>query len=92
MTPRLVVSHTACVYGLSVEELQGPSRSRSVQQARGVAAYLAYERTAASYAEIGRELARKRQGVAQLIERVCERLTTDGELAQAIERVEAELR
>lgn len=49
-----VLAATARHHGLSVDSLIGPSRSRTVSQARSLAMYLARQLTQRSFAEIGR--------------------------------------
>ncbi len=69
MTPRTIITQTACAYGLAPATLTGRDMTRRVAEARAVAAFLAYELTGASYAELGRELGRERSCVCRLIDR-----------------------
>jgi chromosomal replication initiator protein len=51
--PALILERTAHYYGLSVDDLVSPSRSRPLTTARHVAMYLLRENTAMSYVRIG---------------------------------------
>ncbi len=92
MTPAAIVSHTAGIYGLAPDALRGRDRHRRVSEARGVAAFLAYELTGASYRDLGGELRRAPSTVSELIEGVAARLRgRDQRLGRMVARVEAEL-
>jgi chromosomal replication initiator protein len=51
--PQLILAETAKYYGLSIDDLTSPSRSRPLTTARHVAMYLLRECTALSYVKIG---------------------------------------
>jgi chromosomal replication initiator protein len=51
--PQLILDQTAKYYGLSIDDLTSPSRSRPLTTARHVAMYLLRECTALSYVKIG---------------------------------------
>lgn len=93
MTPLLVLSTTACAYGLDVSALRGRSRSRKVTEARAVAAFLAYELTGVSYRGIGAELGgRERSWACRMVDRVSERLCLrERGITARVARVEREL-
>jgi chromosomal replication initiator protein len=93
MTPASVVTTTACVFGLVPTELLGRSRRRRLVEARSVAAYLAYELTEASYADVGAVLGgRTRQTTAYLVDSAALRLRfRDGRLGRMVAAVERAL-
>ena len=70
MTPAAIITTTACAYGLAPSALTGRGMQRRVAEARAVAAFLAYELTGVSYAELGALLGRRRHTVHGLVERV----------------------
>lgn len=55
ITPKLILEATAEMFGLSVEDLRGKSRSRPLVTARQIAMYVLREMTDFSYPAIGRE-------------------------------------
>ncbi len=55
ITPRHILEATAEMFGLSVEDLRGKSRSRPLVTARQIAMYVLREMTDFSYPAIGRE-------------------------------------
>jgi len=59
-----IVAACADVYGVSVDEIAGPRRSRIVVEARSLAAYLGKELTRHSYPEIARALGRPNHSTA----------------------------
>ena len=93
MTPADILSCTAGVYGLAPDALRGRTRTRRVAEARGVAAFLAYELTGASYRELGDEFGKRApQSVSELIEGVASRLRLrDARLGRMVARIEASL-
>lgn len=85
MTPRAIITATEQSFGLAPGTLRGPLRGRTVLLARRVAAFLACERTPASYAEVGEELGRTRQDVHAIVSRAD---ASDPELVNGLESVE----
>lgn len=55
ITPKLILEATAEMFGLSIDDLRGKSRSRPLVTARQVAMYVVREMTDFSYPAIGRE-------------------------------------
>jgi chromosomal replication initiator protein len=55
ITPDLILETTAATFGLSIDELRGPSRTRPLVTARQICMYLFRELTDYSYPAIGRE-------------------------------------
>jgi chromosomal replication initiator protein len=55
ITAGLIIAQTAAYFGLSIEELTGPSRGRHLVMARQIAMYLCRELTALSLPKIGAE-------------------------------------
>ena len=55
ITPALILDATADMFGLSIEDLRGKSRSRPLVTARQIAMYVLREMTDFSYPAIGRE-------------------------------------
>jgi chromosomal replication initiator protein len=55
ITPKLILDATADMFGLSIEDLRGKSRSRPLVTARQIAMYVLREMTDFSYPAIGRE-------------------------------------
>ncbi len=55
ITPKLILEATADMFGLSIEDLRGKSRSRPLVTARQIAMYVLREMTDFSYPAIGRE-------------------------------------
>ena len=55
VTPKLILEATADMFGLSIEDLRGKSRSRPLVTARQIAMYVLREMTDFSYPAIGRE-------------------------------------
>jgi chromosomal replication initiator protein len=55
VTPKIILEATAEMFGLSVDELRGKSRSRPLVTARQIAMYVLRELTDFSYPAIGRE-------------------------------------
>jgi chromosomal replication initiator protein len=55
ITPSLVIGQTAQYFSLTIEEIAGPSRNRSLVEARQIAMYLCRELTDLSLPSIGRE-------------------------------------
>jgi chromosomal replication initiator protein len=55
VTPKLILDATAEMFGLSVDDLRGKSRSRPLVTARQIAMYVLRELTDFSYPAIGRE-------------------------------------
>ncbi len=55
ITPKLILDATADMFGLSIEDLRGKSRSRPLVTARQIAMYVLRETTDFSYPAIGRE-------------------------------------
>ncbi len=55
ITPKLILDATAEMFGLSVDDLRGKSRSRPLVTARQIAMYVLREMTDFSYPAIGRE-------------------------------------
>ena len=55
ITPKLILEATAEMFGLSMEDLRGKSRSRPLVTARQIAMYVLREMTDFSYPAIGRE-------------------------------------
>jgi chromosomal replication initiator protein len=55
ITAGLIIAQTAAYFGLSIEELTGPSRGRHLVMARQIAMYLCRELTAMSLPKIGAE-------------------------------------
>jgi len=55
ITPKLILEATAEMFGLSIEDLRGKSRSRPLVTARQIAMYVVREMTDFSYPAIGRE-------------------------------------
>ncbi len=53
ITASLIIAQTAAYFGLSIEELTGPSRGRHLVMARQIAMYLCRELTALSLPKIG---------------------------------------
>ncbi|WP_122815914.1 chromosomal replication initiator protein DnaA [Nocardioides pantholopis] len=53
ITAALIIAQTAAYFGLSIEELTGPSRGRHLVMARQIAMYLCRELTALSLPKIG---------------------------------------
>ena len=93
MTPALVLTTTACAYGLAPSLLRGRSRRRQVAEARAVAAFVAYDLTPASYTELARELGRARSTTVGIVSGVDERLRMlSPRWTRAVERVERLLR
>jgi chromosomal replication initiation ATPase DnaA len=92
VTPALVLSTTACVYGLAPAVLRSRDRSVRVAEARAVAAFLAYELTGASYRDVGAELERDKGTVCRIVDHLSRRLgRRDRRLTDAVGRVESEL-
>ncbi len=55
ITGRLIIAQTASYFGLSIEDLCGPSRSRNLVTARQIAMYLCRELTELSLPKIGQQ-------------------------------------
>ncbi|CAA9346286.1 MAG: Chromosomal replication initiator protein DnaA [uncultured Nocardioidaceae bacterium] len=55
ITASLIIAQTASYFGLSIEELCGPSRSRNLVQGRQIAMYLCRELTDLSLPKIGQQ-------------------------------------
>jgi len=55
VTPKLILEATAEMFGLSIDDLRGKSRSRPLVTARQIAMYVLREMTDFSYPAIGRE-------------------------------------
>ena len=55
ITPKLILEATAEMFGLSIDDLRGKSRSRPLVTARQIAMYVLREMTDFSYPAIGRE-------------------------------------
>ncbi len=55
ITPKIILEATAEMFGLSMEDLRGKSRSRPLVTARQIAMYVVREMTDFSYPAIGRE-------------------------------------
>lgn len=53
VTPAAIIAHTCAVFGVSVQELTGPSRTRQLTTARQIAMYLCREMTSLSLPKIG---------------------------------------
>jgi len=53
VTPPLIIAQTASYFGLSIEDLTGSSRSRTLVSARQIAMYLCREMTSMSLEKIG---------------------------------------
>lgn len=58
ITAGLIIAQTAAYFGLSIEELTGPSRGRHLVMARQIAMYLCRELTQLSLPKIGEEFKR----------------------------------
>jgi chromosomal replication initiation ATPase DnaA len=83
-SPEELLDITAKYVGLSVEDLTGYSRLRSISQARQVAAYLIRKYTKKSYAEIGQLLKKDHTTIVRACQNV-PRLNALNELAFSIE-------
>ena len=55
ITAALIIAQTAAYFGLSIEELTGPSRGRHLVMARQIAMYLCRELTDLSLPKIGQQ-------------------------------------
>ena len=87
-----VLAATARHYGLSVESLVGPGRSRTVSQARSLAMYLARQLTKQSFTAIGRAYGGRDHTTALHGSRVTSaRIAADPVLAADAERILAVL-
>lgn len=58
ITSPLIIAQTAAYFGVSIEDLCGPSRGRHLVMARQIAMYLCRELTPMSLPQIGREFGR----------------------------------
>ena len=74
-------------YGLTEEQLIGPSRVRRISTARSVLCYI--ERTEANktYTEIGESIARDHTTVIYLVREIATRLLADERLAKQVETI-----
>ena len=58
ITSPLIIAQTAAYFGVSIEDLTGPSRGRHLVMARQIAMYLCRELTSMSLPQIGKEFGR----------------------------------
>ena len=78
ITPKLILEATAEMFGLTVEDLRGKSRSRPLVTARQIAMYVLREMTDFSYPAIGREFGdRDHTTVMHAVSRVAELMERD---------------
>jgi chromosomal replication initiator protein len=80
-----IVEITARTYGVSLEELRGPSRRRRVVRPRQVAMYLARQCTNATLKEIGRFFKRDHSSVVYAVEAMERRLVERPQLRYELE-------
>jgi hypothetical protein len=64
MTPQQVLQLCATHFGVSVDQMRGPSRVKPLPLARSLAAYLLIHRERMSASEVGRLMGKDRSGVA----------------------------
>jgi chromosomal replication initiator protein len=77
ITVGLIMNETAAYFGLSVADLQGQSRTRSLSQARQVAIYITRELTDLSLPKIGEAFGGRDHTTVMHAERKIRRLMTD---------------
>ena len=88
MTPATIIMTTACAYGLAPSALTGRGMQRRVAEARAVAAFLAYELTGVSYAQLGAMLGRDRTRACRMVWRVDRALRDRAPLSRTVSNVE----
>lgn len=69
ITATLIIAQTAAYFGLTIDELTGPSRSRHLVMARQIAMYLCRELTALSLPKIGAQFGKRDHTTVMYAER-----------------------
>ena len=87
-----IIEITARTYGVSLEELRGPSRRRRVVRPRQVAMYLARQCTNATLKEIGRFFRRDHSSVVYAVEVMEKRLVERPQLRYELEALTSRIR
>lgn len=88
-----ILDEVAESFGVTVEELKGPRRRKSVALARQVAMYLIRILLKRSYAEVAQDLGRKDHTTAvHACEKIAAEVEHGGQLATKIEELEVYLR
>jgi chromosomal replication initiator protein len=84
-----ILAVTARYFGVTQAALTGPSRRKSLVQARNIIVYLARQLTDLSYADIGRALGnRDHTTIMHADRRLAESLTTDSAVQQAVDELD----
>ena len=89
---REIQEHTAEAFGVSLQDLRSPSRAAHVAWARQVAMYLARELTDATLPAIGREFDRNHTTVLHACKRTADRIGSDRQAFEAVQRLTESLR
>ena len=74
ITAGLIIAQTAAYFGLSIDELTGPSRGRHLVMARQIAMYLCRELTDLSLPKIGAQLLAERRAVFNQVSELTNRV------------------
>lgn len=84
-----ILAVTARYFGVTQAALTGPSRRKSLVQARNIIVYLARQLTGLSYADIGRALGnRDHTTIMHADRRLAEALATDAAVQQAVDELD----
>ena len=93
ITAGLIIAQTAAYFGLSIEELTGPSRGRHLVMARQIAMYLCRELTDLSLPKIGQQFGnRDHTTVLHAIRKIEQLMNDDNQLREEIELLKRLLR
>ncbi|CAN5335752.1 MAG: chromosomal replication initiator protein DnaA [Nocardioides sp.] len=97
ITASLIIGQTVAYFGLSIEELTGPSRGRHLVLARQIAMYLCRELTAMSLPQIGKEFGGRDHTTVMYAERkinqlLAERRAVFNQVSELTNRVKLQAR
>jgi chromosomal replication initiator protein len=97
ITAALIIAQTAAYFGLSIEELTGPSRGRHLVMARQIAMYLCRELTALSLPKIGAQFGNRDHTTVMYADRkinqlLAERRSVFNQVSELTNRVKLQAR
>ncbi len=97
ITPGLIIAQTAAYFGVSIEDLTGPSRGRHLVMARQIGMYLCRELTALSLPKIGAEFGNRDHTTVMYADRkirqlLAERRAVFNQVSELTSRVKVQAR